>query len=470
MKKEQFKNIVLTILVVMNIVLGSNILFDKKLWPSGYNFFNLSNFPLISCFNNKKDNQTNVEKAQHLTRPDKIIFNTGDQSTRFSINLNDDEYNEIIDECNKILAEGLKVKNEDILEIMPEEWFSSLMTKSVYLSYYTEFDTNFFANSIGIIDTVVDEKINSFSNVVIAISDEMSVYIEDSNSKKYYKIVIKKDGKAFNRIISEVMENRMNDGGTIINYSFDLNFDKPFGDQKTIISSMVPIYSQTEKVPIIVAQNPLLSNEAVDNVKINLIATQFYMNPNTAKRYTDADGNIVYVENNATLKVSPKGIIEYKAIDSGIRLSQSGNHYNSISKLNDFLGEIGRISGSNVGLYLSSKAIESENTVTFDYIYQGLPVKVLIDDLDHAVSVSMVDGNLKELKFIVRNYSLSNETVFAPEYIEAVDKTILEYSDINGEITINKMYLAYTDEGNVETITPDWYTEVDAVLYEDKEG
>ncbi len=470
MKKEHFKNIVLTVLVVMNIVLGSNILFDKKLWPSGYNFFNLSNFPLISCFKKENPDVQNVKKAQHLTLPDKIIFNTGDQSTRFSLHSNDGEYNKIIEECNKILTAGLKAKSENIIEILPEEWFSSLMSKSVYLSYYTEFETGFFANSLGIIDTFVDDKIHSFSNVVIALTDDTNIYIEDSNSKKYYKIIINQDSKNFNNMVSEVINDRINDGGAIINYSFDLNFDKPFGDQKTIISSMVPIYSQTQKAPIISVKNPLIFEGKLDNAKINHIATLFNMNPNTAKRYTDAEGSIVYVENNATLMISQKGTIEYKAKDSGIVLAQSGNHYNAISKLNDFLGSIGNITGANKGIYLSSKAFSGENTVTFDYIFQGLPVNVSIDDMNHAVSCTVADGRMKEFKYIARSYNLTNESVFTPEYITAVDETILKYSDINGEITINKMYLAYTDNGISEALSPGWYTEVNTVLYDDKEG
>ena len=194
------------------------------------------------------------------------------------------------------------------------------------------------------------------------------------------------------------------------------------------------------------------------------------MNPNTAKRYTDAEGNIVYVENNSTLMISPEGVIEYKAKDLGIILAQSGNHYNAIAKLNDFLGRIGNLTGGNMGLYLSSKALSSEDAVTFDYICQGLPVKINLNDIEHAVSATVIDGNMKELRYMVRHYSLSNETVFTPEYITAVDDTIQKYSDINGEITINKMYLAYVDEGVQETLTPHWHTEVNAVLYEDKEG
>ena len=410
-----------------------------------------------------------MENAQHLTMPDKIIFNTGDQSTRFSLQSGDSDYSKTLEECNKILSSCLKEKSENIIEILPEEWFSSLMSKSVYLSYYTDFQTSFFANSLGIIDTTVDDKIHSFSNVVIATSNDTNVYIEDSNTKKYYKIIASRKSESFNEMVSSVIANRINDGA-IINYSFDLNFDKPFGDQKTIISSMVPIYSQTQKAPVILVKNPLLTEGKFDNIKINNIATLFYMNPNTAKRYTDAEGNIVYVENNATLMISPKGIIEYKAKDSGIMLAQSGNHYNAVSKLNDFLGSICHVTGTNPGRYLSSKATDGEKSVTFDYIFQGLPVKIMIDNMRHSATATVEDGRLKELKVILRNYALSDEMVMTPEYIKAVDDTIQEYSDINGEITINKMYLAYNDSGLSVELSPDWHTEVNAVIFEDKEG
>ena len=39
MNKERLKSITLVCLIFLNFVLGGLIVTDKKLWPSGYNFF-----------------------------------------------------------------------------------------------------------------------------------------------------------------------------------------------------------------------------------------------------------------------------------------------------------------------------------------------------------------------------------------------------------------------------------------------
>ena len=47
MTKGRVKNILLVFLMVMNFVLGSRILIEKKLWPVGYNFFsNIGNIEI----------------------------------------------------------------------------------------------------------------------------------------------------------------------------------------------------------------------------------------------------------------------------------------------------------------------------------------------------------------------------------------------------------------------------------------
>ena len=56
---------------------------------------------------------------------------------------------------------------------------------------------------------------------------------------------------------------------------------------------------------------------------IEKIAQIFNVNANTVNRYTEADETVVYVENNATLKIHTDGIVEYKARDEGIQLTDS---------------------------------------------------------------------------------------------------------------------------------------------------
>lgn len=470
MKKEHVKNIVLTFLVVTNLVLGSNILIDKKLWPSGYNFFNIENFNIIKWFVKNNDDKDNFEKAVHLTLPEKIIFNTGDQTTRFSVNSNNKEYNTIIEYSNEILGTALSSEESRITEVTSDEWFSSLMSNSVYLNYYTEYDTELFANFLGFRETAVSQKVDNFSNVVIALSDNVSVYIEDIETKKYYKIRTGRKFEEFKTVVTEMVnsQNYNNSEQSAINYSFDLNFDVAFGGQKAIIDSMVPIYSDVQNVPVVLAKNIITKDGKIENNIIEKIAQIFNVNANTVNRYTEADETVVYVENNATLKIHTDGIVEYKARDEGIQLTDSQNSYNIISRLNEFVLKVNEVTNSNDNIYLSSKAADGENVITFDYICEGMPVKISIGDMNNAVYCVVSDGYLKEYKHVLRGYEKTGEYITTPEYIKAVDETIQEYSDVTGEITINKLYLAYKDNGKNQSLSADWNTEVKAVILEDK--
>ncbi len=467
MKKEHIKNIALAVLVIMNLVLGSKILIDEKLWPSGYNFFNVENFPLFKIFV-KEDDADNFEKVSHLTLPEKLIFNTGDQTTRFSLNSNDKEYMSVIEQCNEILISALSSGEDRIYEIDEEEWFSSLMTKSVYLGYYVEYETDLFAKFLGIRDTELSKKVNVFSNVVIGLSDNVTISFEAKNEGKYYRIRTGKRFEEFKKTVKSIIDNyNQNTEGNAINYSFDLNFDKAFGTQKAIIASMVPIYSNTQIVPIISAYQPI---DIADDSLMDKIVHAFNVNANIARRYTEADGTMVYVENNAKLKVHTNGLIEYTATDNGIPLSDTNGGYSVISKVNEFMVKVNKAAGVDAKMYLSSRAVNGENIITFDYLAEGMPVNIAINDIKNAVLCRVSDGYIKEYRHILRGYENTGENFVTPEYILAVDQTVQKYSAVTGNITINKHYLAYNDTGVYQRLTPDWTTEVEAVILENKEG
>ena len=469
MKKERIKNIALTVLVIMNIVLGSKILNDKKLWPSGYNFFSGENFPVINFFvKDSGEEKGTFEGAHRLTRPEKIIFNTGDQTTRFSLTSNTQSYYDVSENCDEIIVTALSNTESSISEVEKDEWFSALMTKSLYLSYFTEYKLPLFAKFFGVHESALSDHVSEFSNVVITLSDNVSVYIEDLTTDRYYRVKTGRKFEDFKAYVEELTANRdVNDeGGNAINYSFDLNFDKAFGEQKTIISSLVPIYSNTQNAPAVNISSPL-ENADADGAVINKIVRAFNVNANAAKRYTEADATVVYVENNATLKIHTNGMVEYRARDDGILLSESDESYNTVLKLNEFISKVNTAAGVNDNMYLSSELSDDMSEVTFDYICEGMPVDISWGDAKNAVFCEISGGHIKEYRQILRNYEKNGEYVMTPEYINAVDDTIQQYSGVTGEITINKLYIAYKDTGENITITPDWKTEVHAVILEE---
>lgn len=462
MKKEQIKTIALGLLVAANLVLGSNILLDKKLWPLGYNFFNSEYFPIVGAFEKKSEDKTQ-ERAEHLTMPEKIIVNTGDQTTRFSLNSNNARYSKMLEYCNEILVSAFSGGAESIKEAESEEWFSALMTKSVYLCYYTEYETGLFADFLGIKEPAAAQSVAKFSNVVVGLSDNVSVYIEDSVTGKYYRIKTGRRFEEFKEITERFIEEQAQDSGSTINYSFDLKFDMAFEGQKTIIASMVPIYQNKQSVPVIEAKNALMEDSKPNNAAINRIVRIFGVNPNTARRYTEADGTIVYVENNATLKLGSDGWLEYKARDAGLSFEGADGGY-GISRVNDFVSSVNEAAGSECDIYISSAVENRAENITFDYVCSGRPIKLDMDNAEHAVSCTLSGGYITEYRHILRNYRETGEYITTPEYITAVDDTIQSYSDVTGNITINKLYLAYKDDGLSEHIGAEWCAEVEAVV------
>ena len=106
MNKERIKSLALALLVMMNFVLGGKILTDEKLWPYGYNFFlSLKNSEFLKAITNSTDRK--ITKA-HLTKPEQIIVNTGDQTSRIAIKPNDEIFSEISIAADELISEALK--------------------------------------------------------------------------------------------------------------------------------------------------------------------------------------------------------------------------------------------------------------------------------------------------------------------------------------------------------------------------
>ena len=123
MMKERLKSFILVILVAFSLVLAEKILVDEKLWPTGYNFFSIT---------------ANLKKADHsatdnLIVPERIIVNTGYQSSRFEYLRSSPEFTEIYDVAGKILKTAFSNSARNITQVSSENWYSALTGKSIYL-------------------------------------------------------------------------------------------------------------------------------------------------------------------------------------------------------------------------------------------------------------------------------------------------------------------------------------------------
>lgn len=445
MMKERLKSFILVILVAFSLVLAEKILVDEKLWPTGYNFFSMT-------ANLKKSDRS---AADNLTVPERIIVNTGYQSSRFEYLKSTPEFKEIYGVVGKILKTAFSKPARSIFQVSSENWYSALTGKSIYLSYPVSYSAKNFAGLLGASKTEATFK--NFSDIVI--EENGNVYVNDGGT------IHKIEGQS--QEISAIIENVLNadtEDKSVINYSFDLNFDKEFGSQKTILAPMIPIYSDSVSAEVVYAENPVIKDDEFNQRTVNQILTAFSVNPNSMWRYTEADGTLVFVENTGILKISTDGILTFTASDTGIKLPSTGvsDTYNNVSQVALFVSTVNLSINQNAEMSITSPLTEDNaETFIFDYNVGGIPVKY--QDAS-AVKVTVRNGYITEYSQILRRYTPQNYMGNTPLYIEALDNIIAKYQSSMNQINIRKMFPAYIDDLSGGEKTPDWYIEIDNIV------
>lgn len=444
MNKDRLKSIILVILIIFNLVLAERILIDKRLWPSGYNLFNIG-----ASFKRNAGSP-----SETLVLPERIIVNTGYQSSRFEYIRKTEEFENIFEKTKSIIKLAFLKSAKDISAISADDWYSALTGKSLYLSYPCKFSAQNFS---ALFNISTELTFQGFSDIVI--SDSGTVFVSDTATGSFYKIDTTSQEIA--PIIDAAISKESN--SSVINYSFDLNFDKDLGDQKTILSPMIPVYSDPVAAEVIQSANPVFRDGEINHKAVSGILDAFSINPGTVWRYTEADGSLVFVENTGILKISPDGLLTFSATTGGIRLL--GTTTNSVaSSVAELVGSVNSGVGCNADMYITSPLVaDTALEFTFDYMVDGIPVRF---NGISAVNVTVRDGYITEYAQILRRYTPCGYMEYSPLYIEALDNIIAKYSGSMNRINIIKMFPAYIDNLEESEKTPDWFVEIDNVVAE----
>lgn len=459
--KERIKSIVLTILIISNFILGSFVLSSKKLWSdSGYNFF--SDTKIFSGINKKFDGLFNKKNnvTTHLEYPEMLVINTGYQTSRFSLDRSDS----LFEELSLILNEYLKtafLTPQKFIRISKNDFYQTLSSKSVYIRYPVTYDSSLFAYLLGATDTDSVQSFTAIKNIIV--THDGYVCIEDALTGHTYRCYTDISKSTLSEIINENIDTP-NDTNQVINYAFDLGFDKAFGNQKALLSPIITLYSDELTVGTVSSQIPTthLEHTPSDTVAEDILKV-FNMNTNVFRRYTEADGTLVFVENNATLKISPKGDISYSANDNGVQLLPDAltNKYEILPKLAEFVNTVNRAANSVSSMQLSSNITQNDLsgdiiTVTFDYLADGIPVMLTSPDCRNAVSVTVENGRISKYHHRVRSYTPTGENITVENYIYALDDSIARIEEQINDIEINTIDIVYKDDSLPGVKLPTW--------------
>lgn len=473
MKKERAKSALLVALVISSLFLTGQIWYNEKLWPEGYNFFvNLQTPTLRQVLDYFNMPEPAPDAAQlELVLPHRLVVYADKNLNHASMILTprSDSYEPVCKHVKDILNRALSKDSKSLLKVSEEDWQKALYTRGIYIDYGISYKIETFAAFMDVSKTALDDALSTVRRFIITPGDKLTndiyVYLCDETSGQFYRLPGGGDKSRLERMLTELSEmtspkNR---------FSFFLGADMPSGNVgEAVFDSYLVLSEEGEMLPSIKSYNPIVreGTQEIDSYNLGRLLRTFDLNPNTARRYINADESIVFVQNHATLKISPNGVIEYRAVSGrGLKLSNSTTAsamaYQQAGAAITFAEKVlysFNVTG-DISLFISSFD-EGENSLkaTFDYRCAGTYVMFTGEfEGENAVSLELEDGYLKSYTQIIRGYEPQEQLHQTLSTYGAVDTLFARLPKEQRQSRVDEMVIAYDDDGTANEKYAKWF-------------
>lgn len=466
MKKERFKNILLTSLVILSLLLTGKIWLNEKLWPDGYNFFAVLNSKFTELFSGSE-----AEDTRNLLFPAHMIAYTVKDSDHAGCLLTDanESYAQVRDFCDASIANALAQPAKYITAADEDTWRNALFTNGIFLDYGTGIPTDVFCAFSGV--SAQADIVSQVANVrYVIISAEgnlvsnISVFLRDMDGNSFKIATLQPKAEltdALNPLKEFVTPNNR--------FSFFIGADTATSAMGEVLFAPFLLLTENEpQLPTVQAENLLAADSAalLSDEHANQLLHSVAMNPKTAKKYTDADGNVIFLQNQSTLKISKNGYIEYSAAagQNGFKLSDkptadtSAQAHSAVNLIYDLYGIF---SDRTPSLFFNGfTATENGFILNLDYNLGGS--KVLTDlNGGHAAELELENGYVKSFSLCLRSYSITDKQITLPSSYTAVDLIFAQMDAQKDNTTIENMFIGYSDTGTANEIRPTWFIKIE---------
>lgn len=349
---------------------------------------------------------------------------------------------------------------------------------SVYISYpsrrYPKYAAQFINNSSETLSPLV-----SFYTKVILVPETaeeknyITVYIKDDKTGKAVKVPTLVASDELIKYMDKIK------GLNKKEYSFahELNLNVQNTKEETLpapeteLKGDILIPHKNLSLPQVSVISPVEFNQNPSDFGTSPAAEEvmsaFGFNTTDSRQYYDNSGVLVCVDEKATLKLFPGGVIEYNSVNqqSGLNLTGSSRLSPDNSYILSFTG-ISRIINSVIPLAgntersfkirlteLQSESVEvSEYKFMFDYYINGIRI---LNSPYHGIEATAVDGKLISMRIDLKRFESSYTETTTEELVSAIDKFYLERKG-SSPVVISNAYLAYPVQQDSESITPQW--------------
>ncbi len=443
MKKETLKTIILTLLIFSSVILSAQLLLNNNAWTDEYS--------LLSFFQGeetKKNAAVNIKDTGALNSvfsPSSFLLTFTDGRLYYSAT--QDEGKTLRTPFNETLQKAFQ--NSKAEPVSEQEWQSALQKPGIYANYYVPVSTVAMSAFLGnTANSAASE--SAFDQIAICfdpVTAGGTVYLRDSSANKQFRMSVDNTETLLSAFAK--YEGVQKQGYA---YAFELNLDKKMDDttvqQNVLLDSYVLLPLEPLTMNVIRSEPITVSDATADE-----ILPLFGHNPKITRKFTDNNGNHLFVNQESTLTINPEtGFIEYAAEDGfGILLNGDGSlssNATGCGKLLDDLFKLFEID-PNVTLFINTPLTDtskSDYTISFDYLFDGN--RIIRDH--NSCEIKIKAGKIVHFKASIRNYTFVRET----EQLHAIEILDRLYSTQDQAVlTISKLYTGYVDNGGEIPLT-----------------
>ena len=442
--KENIKTAVLTLLIISSCLLAIKIwAFDSGMIASDSYLYHLVEWTRVGLkygFNTGQYNSAQEEQnfENSIFSPNQIIINK--DGYHYSSPYDVKELDTINQNIRDIIKNSISEDQKSWLDSDDKEFKDALVKNSILIDYGIQFPYDIFSEYVGVLPNQFGQDI-SFDKVLIYFdykNTKLNIFYKNTQTQTIKKLQTGLSQKN-DQLNSQVWDKI--DLFKLCTFSFENKIEKkvPTGDYVVFENDEI-ITNEIEQI------NPVSEEKASGSQKLleNLLKV-FGFNGSFSKSYDDAEGNKVFVENSATLKVSQDGFIEYRVSNAQRGLNLDGvatsGSLNKISIINITAKLLSKIGSTTIGggvanvKYSGMEQNQQDKTIRiyFDYIIDGIPLNCKTGGVKgYPITIDINEsGQISYAKIYANTFKYTNNKIYNLSYNDVFNILIINsYSKI----------------------------------------
>lgn len=444
MKRDRLKNVILTLLILNCLYLTGQICFNDNIWPGNKQFFASVRANFAARFLQPlglwepSDLYGNVVQAAAM--PERFLLVSGNSRKIFTTDT--EPYRELTDFSLRTFQLAFESSAENsVTEITKTEWEDTILGKCIFAEYALPFRTEWLGRALAAKQDNLSSQaayVNRFAISASTISNKTQLTL--CADDRYFRVSVDLPAEETTEMISALLTEQ---SGWYA-FSFEMGYDKNDEDlqiQKPILlDSMLLLPLEKEQLGTVEIRSALPTEETDELAEE--FAACFGYPASYLRKSVLPDGTVTFIETDATIQLSPDGLLSFTAAKDGYQAGSSV--YEAISNLLLLIRNIQeRIPDYNPPLCRLQTLEEKENGeihIQFSYHCGGYPI--LEEDGGYSIRAVYKSGMVTSFRMRLLTAEETEETAELPLVLDALDR-IFAAAGISEQITITRLSPVY---------------------------